>query len=112
MCVGGRFCFLFLWLSGGGWTKKALRAVVEFMLYKERQNAVLAYRWAADPEMGQMVCVLGCALRVAASGVLIGYGRMSWMEGSDCDDEDQHSWGFVCCEVEGQLGSVPVVVFV
>jgi len=75
-------------------------------LYKERQNAVLTNRKSADPVMGQELYTLGCTLRVPKEGSVSKMRRLSWMDGSDSDDEDQHSRGSVQNEAESQPKSV------
>jgi hypothetical protein len=58
-------------------------------------------RRSTDPEMGQELYTLGCMLHTHANGMITETRRLSWMDGSDSDDEDQHSWSSVRKEAEG-----------
>ena len=60
--------------------------------------------------MDQALYTLGCMLHAHADSMITGTRRLSWMDGSDCDDEDQHSRDSVQKEAEIQLRSVPVLV--
>ena len=59
-------------------------------------------RKSADPVMGQGLYRLNCTLHVPEAGSVSRMRRLSWMDGSDSDDEDQHSWGSVQKEAEIQ----------
>ncbi len=48
-----------------------------------------------DPEMGQELYTLGCMLHKHAKPMITEARRLSWMDGSDSDDEDQHSWSSI-----------------
>jgi hypothetical protein len=99
------FCFLsFFWFEY--LYKKSLRGIVVFMLYQERQKAVLMNRRSADPVMGQELYMLGCGLHVPDKGSVSKMRRLSWMDGSDSDDEDQHSRSSIHKEAESQPRSV------
>jgi len=70
-------------------------------------------RGSADPEMGQELYMLGCTLHVPAEGSISRTGRLSWMDGSDGDDEDQHSPDYASDEsVSIKLWSVYPLSFV
>lgn len=60
-------------------------------MHKELQKAVLALRKLTDPEMDQGARITVHALRIRAEGVASKEWRPNWMDGSDCDDGDQHS---------------------
>jgi hypothetical protein len=57
-------------------------------------------RGRADPVMGQELYMLGCTLRIPTEGSTSKMRRLSWMDGSDSDDEDQHSLSPVWRETE------------
>ena len=59
--------------------------------------------------MGQELYTLGCMLHKSADEMITETRRLSWMDGSDSDDEDQHSWSPVQKEAESQPRSVPVL---
>ena len=65
---------------------------------------------STDPEMGQKLYSLGCMLHARADSMITEPRRLSWMDGSDGDDEDQHSRRSVPEEAESQLKPVPVLV--
>jgi hypothetical protein len=92
--------------------KKPLSAVVESMLQKERQKAVLALQRTADPEMDQELYIPGRTLHMLAKSMKSKTGRPSWMDGSDCDDADQHSRKHFGYEAESQLGPVITILFI
>jgi hypothetical protein len=63
--------------------------------------------------MGQEVYALGCMLHAHVNGMITETGRLSWMDGSDSDDEDQHSPDYASTEsVSIKLLSVPSLSFV
>jgi hypothetical protein len=61
---------------------------------------VLKLQRTGDPEMGQELYTLGCMLHIPTTDRISKTRRLSWMDGSDSDDEDQHSWGSVRKEIE------------
>ena len=73
---------------------------------------MLALRRTADPEMDQELYTLGCMLHTHANGMITEQGRLSWMDGSESDDEDQHSRNHVNKEAESQPRPVPFIVFI
>jgi hypothetical protein len=73
---------------------------------------VLMLRRTTDPEMGQELYMLGCMLHTRADGMITEQGRLSWMDGSDGDDEDQHRWNPVRKEAESQSRSVPLLFII
>ena len=82
--------------------KKPLRAIVKSMLYKERQKEVLTLRRTIDPEMDQELYTPVCMPHVNIKSITPKRGRLSWMDGSDSDDGDQHSCGSIPKEAESQ----------
>jgi hypothetical protein len=52
---------------------------------------VLELQRAADPEMDQELYSPDCMLQIHTKGTITGMGRLSWMDGSEGDDEDQNS---------------------
>jgi len=53
------------------------------------------------------------ALRIRAEGVVSEEWRPNWMEGSDCDDGDQHSGDCASGKrIDGKLRSIPTVPFI
>jgi hypothetical protein len=62
--------------------------------------------------MGQELYTLGCMLHTNANKMMTGTRRLSWMDGSDSDDEDQHSQYSVRKEVEKQPSSVFTIFIV
>ena len=44
--------------------------------------------------MGQELYMLGCLLHTHVNGMITETRRLSWMDGSDSDDEDQHSLNY------------------
>ena len=73
---------------------------------------MLALRRTADPEMDQELYTFGCMLRLTAKGMITEQGRLSWMDGSEGDDEDQHSRNHVSKEAESQPRSVPFILLI
>ena len=65
-----------------------------------------------DPAMGQELYTLGCMLHKHANRMMIETRRLSWMDGSDSDDEDQYSWGSIQKEAKSQPRSVYVVFII
>ena len=63
---------------------------------------MLALRRTADPEMDQELYTPGYMLHITANGMITKQGRLSWMDGSEGDDEDQHSRNHVRNETESQ----------
>lgn len=91
--------------------KKPLRAIVVFKDDQELKKAVLMLRGISCPLSGQAPYTVGCTLLDPSQGSVLKTRRLSWMEGSDSDDEDQHSWGTIQEEI--QIQSKPVItVFV
>jgi hypothetical protein len=65
------------------------------------------YRRTNDLEMGQELYTLSCMLHTHVNGMITETRRLSWMDGSDSDDEDQHSSDYASDEsVSIQLWSV------
>ena len=92
--------------------KKSLRAVVyKVLAHKELQKAVLALRKPTDPEMDQEARITVHALQIRAEGIALEKWRPNWMEGSDCDDADQHSEAYLGNEIEGKPSPVPTLIF-
>ena len=71
---------------------------------------MLTLRRASDPEMDQELYTVGCMLNITAYDMIRQQGRLSLMDGSESDDEDQHSWSSVRKEVESQPRAVPVLI--
>jgi len=70
-------------------------------------------RRTGDPEMGQELYTLDCMLHTHVNGMITGTRRLSWMDGSDGDDEDQHSPDYASGEsVSIQPWSVYPISFV
>jgi hypothetical protein len=57
-------------------------------------------RRTTDPEMGQELYTLRCMVHKRANEMITETRRLSWMDGSDSDDEDQHSWNPVWKEAK------------
>ena len=71
------------------------------------------YQRTTDPEMGQELYMLGCMLHTHVKGMIIETRRLSWMDGSDSDDEDQHSPDYASDEsVPIKLWSINPLSFV
>jgi hypothetical protein len=51
-------------------------------------------------------------LHTHVKGMITEQGRLTWMDGSEGDDEDQHSRSSVQKEAESQPRAVPVLVIV
>jgi hypothetical protein len=62
--------------------------------------------------MGQELYIPGCVLHILAKGMISKTGRLSWMDGSDCDDEDQHSRDHASNEAESEPRPVPFIIFI
>ena len=99
-------CFLAEYLY-----KKPLRAIVVFKSELGAKKAVLMLRGVSCPLSGQAPYIVGCTLRDPSEGSVSKTRRLSWMEGSDSDDEDQHSWSTIQEEIQSQPKPV-VTVFV
>ena len=80
-------------------------------MHKELQKAVLTLRKPTDPEMDQENRITVHALRIRAEGVVSEEWRPNWMDGSDCDDGDQHSEAYLGNEIEGEPRPVPTIIF-
>ena len=65
-----------------------------------------------DPEMDQELYTLGGMLYRYANNMNTENRRQSWMDGSDCDDEDQHRRSSVQKEAESQPRSVTILALV
>ena len=65
-----------------------------------------------DPEMDQELYTLGGMLYRYANKMITENRRQSWMDGSDCDDEDQHSWSFFRKDAESQPESVSPIIII
>jgi hypothetical protein len=63
---------------------------------------VLELQRATDPEMDQELYTPGYMLHIHTKGTITRIGRLSWMDGSEGDDEDQHSRILVSNETESQ----------
>jgi hypothetical protein len=50
--------------------------------------------------MGQELYTFYCMLNKQIKSKMKKSRRLIWMDGSDSDDEDQHSWGSVRKEIE------------
>lgn len=53
-----------------------------------------------DPEMDHELYTLDCMLREKENNRKNESRRLIWMDGSDSDDEDQHSWSFIHKKIE------------
>jgi len=74
---------------------------------KELQKTVLALRKLTDPEMDQEAGTTVHVLRIHAEGVVSEERRPNWMEGSDCDDGDQHSGDYASSKrIDRKLRSI------
>ena len=73
---------------------------------------MLALRKPTDPEMDQGARITVHALRIRAEGVVSEEWRPNWMDGSDCDDGDQHSEAYLGNEIEDKPRPVPAVIFI
>jgi hypothetical protein len=82
--------------------KKPLKVIVKSMLYKERQRVVLTIWRTTDPEMDQELYTPACMLQINAKSIILKNGRLTWMDGSDSDDGDQHSWSSIQNKAESQ----------
>ena len=65
-----------------------------------------------DPEMDQELYTLGDMLYRYANNMITENRRQSCMDGSDCDDEDQHSWSYFRKDAESQPESVSPVIII
>ena len=65
-----------------------------------------------DPEMGQELYTLSGMLYRYPNNMIAKERRQSWMDGSDSDDEDQHSWSFFRKDAEIQPESVSVIIII
>jgi hypothetical protein len=93
--------------------KKPLRGLLCLCCKLGATERVLMLRRTADPEMGQELYMLGCMLRIPAEDSLSRMRRLSWMDGSDSDDEDPHSRDYASGEsVSVQLRSVTILFIV
>jgi hypothetical protein len=70
------------------------------MIQQERKTTVLTLKRTCDPEMGQELYTFNCMLNKQPKKKVIESRRLIWMDGSDSDDEDQHSWCSVRKEIE------------
>jgi hypothetical protein len=64
---------------------------------------------ATGPEMDQELYTFGYMLHVNAKKMINKARRPSWMDGSDSDDEDQHSYGAIQTEIKGQFKPVYLI---
>ena len=93
--------------------KKSLRAVVyKLLAHKELQKAVLTLRKPTDPEMDQEAHITVHALQIRAEDIASEERRPNWMDGSDCDDANQHSEAYLDNKIEGKPKPVPPVLFI
>lgn len=91
--------------------KRPLRAIIEFMLKKERYIEVIIIRRTIDPEMDHKLYALGCILQGNENDLITETRRKNSMDGSDSDEEDQNSCSFVQKEIKNQSRSV-IPVFI
>ena len=73
---------------------------------------MLTSRRTTDPEMDQELYTLGCMLHITAKDMTTKGGRLSWMDGSECDDGDQHNWNSVRKDAENQPRSGITIVII
>lgn len=74
---------------------------------------MLALRKLTDPEMDQKARITVHALRIRAEGVASEEWRPNRMDGSDCDDGDQHSGSYASGKrIDGMLRSIHSVPFI
>ena len=69
---------------------------------------MLTLQRTGDPEMGQELYAVNCMLHLAPNRKITQQGRLSLMDGSESDDEDQHSCRSILKEAESQPRAVPV----
>ena len=65
-----------------------------------------------DPEMDQELYTLGGMLYRHPNNMNTENRRQSWMDGSDSDDEDQHSWSSIRKDAKSQPESVSVIIII
>jgi len=80
-------------------------------VHKELKKAVSALRKLTDPETDQARITVR-PLQIRAEGIVSEERRPNWMEGSDCDDEDQRSEAYLGNKIEGKPRPVPAVIFI
>ena len=73
---------------------------------------MLALRKPTDPEMDQGASITVYALRIRAEIVVSKEWRPNWVDGSDCDDGDQHSEAYLGNEIEDKPRPVSAVIFI
>ena len=81
-------------------------------MHKELQKEVLALRKLTDPETDQEARITVHTLQIRAEGIVSEERRPNWMEGSDCDDTNQHSEAYLGNEIEVKPRPVPPVIFI
>ena len=81
-------------------------------MHKELQKAVLALRKLTDPETDQEAHITVHTLQIRAEDIISEEWRPNWMEGSDCDDGDQHSEAYLGDEINPKPRPVPAVIFI
>ena len=80
------------------------------MLEQERKEAVLALQRTTDPTMDQELFATRFGLNMLVEGMIFEMGRLSSMDGSDCDDEDQHSGDYASGKrINHKLRPIPTV---
>ncbi|KPV63246.1 MAG: hypothetical protein AOA66_0968 [Candidatus Bathyarchaeota archaeon BA2] len=71
---------------------------------------MLALRKPVDPETDQEASITVYVLRIRAEGVASEEWRSNWMDGSDADDDDQHSGNYASCKrIDGKLRAISTV---
>jgi hypothetical protein len=106
------YSLLHFWLSNSSDKKSLRRVVYKVLVHKELQKAVLALQKLTDPETDQEACITVHALQIRAETIVSEEWRPNWMEGSDCDDGDQHSEAYLGNQIEGKPRPVSAVIFI
>jgi hypothetical protein len=74
---------------------------------------VLPLRKLTDPEVDQEDSITVYTLRIRAEGVISEEWRPNQMEGSDSDDEDQHSGDYASSKrINSKFMAIPPVPFI
>ncbi|MFX0211369.1 MAG: hypothetical protein ACFFDT_35650 [Candidatus Hodarchaeota archaeon] len=73
---------------------------------------MLALWKLTDPELDREACIIVHTLQIRAEGVVSEEGRPNLMDGSECNDGENHSGDYLDNEVVGKSWPVPAVLFI
>ncbi len=65
-----------------------------------------------DPNVDETISTTFHVLLIRAQEIVFQKRRLSLMDGSDCDDEDRVGRHYLGKRIEGELKSVPAIVFI